>query len=417
MRGFARQNVVGLGNFWVDLVRATLWVLLPLSIALSLFLVSQGVPMNFNPYVTVATLQHHAQILPQGPVAVLESIKNLGTNGGGFFNTNGAHPYANPTGLSNFVGMLAIIVLPAGLTNTFGRLVGNRRQGWTLFWVMMIFFIAGLGIASYAEQQGNPHVTALGVDTNASDLQAGGNMEGKETRFGIHSSVLTAVTASNGATGSVNSMHDSYTPLGGMVTLVNMLLGEVVFGGLGTGIYSIVMVALIAVFMGGLMVGRTPEYLGKSVTPTQLKLVMLYTIIVPVFLMGLTAVAVVTDVGKAGLTANNGAHGFTEILYAYTSSAANNGENMASLNANSPFYNITLALMMMIGRFGLAIPALALAGSFAQQRTRPVSLGTLPTDSLLFAGLLIGSILIVGALSYFPILALGPIVEHLRLFQ
>jgi K+-transporting ATPase ATPase A chain len=414
IRGLAREQTRLLGNFWVDLVRAVLWVLLPVSTIGSLVLVWQGTPLNFGAYQAVPLLEATVdasgkpvatQLLPMGPVAALEFIKNLGTNGGGFFNANGAHPFANPTPLTNLITLLAIVVVPAALTHTFGRMVGRPRQGWLLFWVMLTLFVGGLLGCDWAEQRGTPWTAA----------HPGGNMEGKETRFGIGGSVLAAVVTSNGATGSYNAMHDSFTPLGGAVPLVNMLLGEIVFGGLGTGLYSMVLVALIAVFVAGLMVGRTPEYLGKQLTVVEMKLIGLYTVIGPIVVLGLTAVAVATEAGRAGLTTNTGAHGFTEILVAYTSSMANNGQNFAGLSANSPFYNVSTTIAMVAGRFGLAVPALALAGRFAQQGRKPLRDGVLPTDTPLFASLVIGAALVVGALSYFPALALGPIVEHLLL--
>jgi potassium-transporting ATPase potassium-binding subunit len=410
IRGFARHRTTGLGNFWVDVVRSTLWVLLPLSLIGSIILIWQGVPMNFNPYTHVTTLEGGTQLIAQGPVAALEFIKNLGTNGGGFFNVNGAHPYENPTPLTNMLEMLAIAVVPAALTNTFGRMVGSPRQGWVLFWVMAVLFVAGLLLCGWAEQSGNPVLTP-----HVSATQPLGNMEGKEMRFGVGGSVLTAVTTSNGATGSTNSMHDSYTPLGGMIPLVNMLLGEMIFGGLGTGIYSILMVALVGLFITGLMVGRTPEYLGKKIEPPEMKLLAIYTLMGPIGVLALTAIAVVTVSGLAGLATNTGAHGLTEIFYAYTSSMANNGQTFGGLSADSPFYNATTAIAMMMGRFGLAIPALALAGLFAQQIERPETPGKFRTDSVLFAVVIIGTALIVVALTYFPALALGPIVEHLRM--
>jgi potassium-transporting ATPase potassium-binding subunit len=416
IRGLARQRTAGLGNFWVDVVRPTLWVLLPITCVGTLLLVWQGVPLNFQAYVPIKTLTGGMQMLPQGPVAALEFIKNLGTNGGGFCNVNGAHPYANPTPFANLLGMLAIAVLPAALTNTFGRMVGQPRQGWLLFAVMVVLFSGGLILADAAEQGGNPLVAARGVDVTASANQPGGNLEGKEARFGIGGSILTAITTSNGATGSYNSMHDSYLPLGGMIPLVNMLLGEIVFGGLSSGLYSIIFIALISIFIGGLMVGRTPEYLGKHISVPEMKLIGLYTILMPLVVLVLTGLAVVSSGGLAGLTTNSGPHGFTGIFYAYTSSMANNGQNFAGVSANSPFYNVTLALAMMVGRFGPGIIALALAGRFAIDMRRPSSTGTLPTDSLLFAVLLGGTVLIVGGLSYFPALAMGPMVEHLTLF-
>jgi K+-transporting ATPase ATPase A chain len=443
IRGLARQQTRLLGNFWADVTRASLWVLLPLAVAGSLAYVWQGVPLNFAAYAKVALLQPveydepitdrdgkpvldakgqpttkrstlTEQTIALGPVAVLEPIKNLGTNGGGFFNVNGAHPFETPTPLANVLSMLAIAVLPASLTYTFGQMTGRPRQGWALFAVMLVLFVVGLLVCHIAEQRGQG-LTRQGVDHAASPLQAGGNTEGKEVRFGIGGSVLAAVTTSNGATGSYNSMHDSYTPVGGLVTVVNMLLGEVVFGGLGTGIYSLVLIVLVGLFAAGLMVGRTPEYLGKQITIPEMKLVAVYTILAPLTVLPLTALALVTDAGLAGLTTNKGAHGLSEILVAYTTSMANNGQNFAGLSANTPFYNVTTALAMMAGRFGLAVPALALAGLFAQQTRKPVTEGTVPSDTPLFAMLTIGTVLIVGALSYFPILALGPIVEHLGL--
>ena len=443
IRGLSRQHTNLLGNFWVDVTRATLWVLLPLAVLSAPVLVWQGVPMNFAPYAHVAIVQPVGydepvtgpdgkpvldekgqpktrrallteQIIPMGPVAALETIKNLGTNGGGFFNVNAAHPYENPTPLTNFLELLAIVVLPASLTYVFGRMTGRPAQGWVLFGVMIVLFAAGLLVCHMAEQRGHT-LAAQGVDHEASDLQAGGNMEGKEVRFGIGGSVLAAIATSNGATGSYNSMHDSYTPVGGLVTILNMLFGEVVFGGLGTGLYSLVLIALVGVFVAGLMIGRTPEYLGKQVTATEMKLIALYSIIAPLTILPLAAVALVTDAGLAGLTTNKGAHGLSEILVAYTTSMANNGLSFAGLSANTPFYNVTTAVAMMAGRFGLAIPALALAGRFARQGIKPVTAGTLPTDTPLFALLTVATILIVGALSYLPVLALGPLVEQLAM--
>ena len=408
IRGFARQHTETLGNFWVDLVRGLLWVLLPASVLVSLLLVWQGVPMNFSPYTVVHTLGGNVQTIAQGPVAALESIKNLGTNGGGFFNVNGAHPYENPTWFSNVIEMLSIAIIPAALTNTFGRMVGRPRQGWLLFWVMVFLFVVALGLGTWAEQSGNP---ALAPAVGASSP----NMEGKEVRFGTAGSILTAVTTSNGATGSTNSAHDSYTPLGGAVPLTDMFLGEMVFGGLGTGIYSILMVALLGLFITGLMIGRTPEYLGKRIEPPEMKLLAIYTLVGPLGILALTAIAVVSAPSLAGLTTNSGPHGLTEILYAYTSSFANNGQTFGGLSANSLFYNGTTAVAMLLGRFGLAIPALALSGLFARQTSRPMTPGKLRTDSLLFASVIIGTAIIVVALTYLPAMALGPVIEHLRL--
>lgn len=408
IRGLARQDTDSLGNFWVDLVRGLLWILLPLAVIGSLLLVWQGVPANFLAYTSAATLEGGSQIIAQGPVAVLEFIKNLGTNGGGFFNTNAAHPFENPTPLTNFLEMLAIVILPAALTNVVGRMVGKPKQGWVLLWTMVVLFAARLFFSNWFEQSKNSLI-ANGDAVN----QSAGNMEGKETRFGVGGSVLGAITTSNGATGSYNSMHDSFTPMGGGNPLINMLLGEIIFGGLGTGFYSIAMVALVALFIAGLMIGRTPEYLGKRIGITEIKLIMLYTLAAPLVILTLTALALVTSGGLAGLTTNDRAHGFTEILYAYTSAFANNGQNFAGLSANSIFYNITTAIAMIVGRFGLAILALALAGQFAAQGRRPVTLGTSPTDGWEFGILLAATALIVGGLSFFPALALGAILEHL----
>ena len=409
IRGFKREKSETLGNFYVDLTRGLLWILLPLSFVGSLLLVWQGVSVNFQAYTNAATLEGATQTIAQGPVAVLELIKNLGTNGGGFFNTNAAHPYENPTPLTNFLEMLAIVILPAAFTYTFGKMINRQRQGWLLFWVMFALFVGGIFFAHWSEQRGNPLIAETINQTSVP------NMEGKETRFGIGGSILSAVTTSNGATGSYNSMHDSFTPIGGLVPLVNMLLGEIVFGGLGTGLYSIIFTALTALFIGGLMIGRKPEYLGKEIGVAEIQLIVIYTLAAPLTVLVLTALAVSTTSGLAGLTTNDGAHGFTEIIYAYASSFANNGQNFAGLSANSPFYNLTTSIAMLIGRFGLAIPALALAGSFARQGRRVVTVGTLPTDSFAFGIFLAATAIIVGVLSYFPALALGPILEHLSL--
>src|SRR6202142_3148874 len=411
IRGFARQLSDTLGNFWVDLVRALLWVLLPGALVGALLLVWQGVPMNFHHYAVATTLEGARQVIPQGPVAALEIIKNLGTNGGGFFNANGAHPYENPTPLTNFLEMLAIVLLPAAFTNTFGRMVGQPRQGWLLYRVMLLLFVCGLVFVHHFEQRGFMHIG--NVDSRHSRLQTGGNMEGKEARFGIGSSTLTAVVTSNTATGSNNSMDDSYTSLGGMVLLVNMLLGEIVFGGLGTGLYSMVMAAAIAVFLAGLMVGRTPEYLGKKIGPAENKMIILYALAAPLVVLPLTAIAVSTRMGLSGLTVNGRPHGFTAILFAYTSCFANNGQSFAGLSANTPFYNLTTALAVMVGRFGLAIPALALADLFCRQTRTPSSSGTLPTHSFSFGVLLTTCLITIVALSYLPSLALGPVLERL----
>lgn len=416
IRGLARHDSGGLGNFWVDFTRALLWVLLPVSIVGTIFLVWQGVPLNFNAYTIARTVTGDTQLIAQGPVAALEVIKNLGTNGGGFFNVNGAHPFETPTPLVNLFHMLAIAVLPAALTHTFGRMVGNVRQGWPLYWVMFVLFALGIFLAAWAEQEGNPALTDLGVnqDVAIAGVEApGGNMEGKEIRFGIGGTVLAAITTSNGATGSYNAMHDSFTPLGVAVPLINMLLGEIVFGGLGTGIFSMMLVVLLGVFLAGLMVGRTPEFLGKTVGPWEMRLIVLASVLSPIVILSFTGIAVVASGGLAGLVTNDGAHGLTEIFYAYATSFANNGQNMAGLAANTPFYNLTTLAVMLIGRFGLGFLALALAGSFAAARRRTVSEGSLPTDRGLFGGVMIGVAVIVGALSYFPVVALGPIAEFL----
>jgi K+-transporting ATPase ATPase A chain len=409
IRGLAREKSSTLGNFWVDLTRSLLWVLLPASVLVSVALVWQGVPMNWRPYTLASGLEHGAQVIAQGPVAALESIKNLGTNGGAFFNANGAHPFENPTPLANLVEMLAIAVLPAALTNTFGRMVRQRRQGWLLFGVMLSLLLLGFWVCGRAESAGNPLLPNL--------RQHAANMEGKEVRFGAGGSALAAVVTSNMATGSTNSAHDSFTPVGGMVPLVNMLLGEVIFGGLGTGIYSIVLIALIAVFLSGLMIGRTPEYLGKKVSATEQKLIMLYTLAAHTFVLAFTAVAVVMRAGLAALTTNTGAHGLAEILYAYASCVANNGQTFGGLSANSFFYNLTTSVAMLVGRFALAIPALALAGRFAAQGRAPAHAGTLRTDTLTFGAVLAVSICLVGGLCYFPALSLGPLLERALLLH
>ena len=406
IRGFARQRSATIGNFWFDLVRATLWVLLPLSLIGSFILVWQGVPLNLAPYVEAHTLEGQLQSIAQGPVAALEFIKNLGTNGGGFFNANGAHPYANPTPLTNFLGLLAIAVLPAALTFTFGVWTNRRRSGWVLLGVMVAIFTLGLALCDFAEKS---------VPSNLKDLNvSGGNMEGKELRFGVGGSVLATLVTSNGATGSYNSMIDSYKPVGVVVPLMNMLLGEVVFGGLGTGLQSMLMLALVGVLLGGLMVGRTPEYLGKAITPPEAKLLALYALLTPFVVLTLSSWALSTEMGRAGLVTNSGPHALSEVVFAYASNMANNGMTMAGLNANSVFYNITTVLAMSAGRFGLVALALALAGRFAAQGRRPLSLGSLPSDTMTFGVLVLGTVLLVGALSFLPALALGPLVEFLQ---
>jgi potassium-transporting ATPase potassium-binding subunit len=406
IRGIARERSATIGNFWVDLVRSMLWVLLPLSLIGSLILMWQGVPLNMAPYTLVHTLEGRTQMIAQGPVAALEFIKNLGTNGGGFFNANGAHPFANPTPLTNFLGMLAIAVLPASLMITLGRMTRRPRAGWVLLAVMVALFVAGLAVCDQAEMAAPPQLAGLHI--------IGPNMEGKEVRFGAGGSVLTALVTSNGATGSYNSMQDSFQPLGVLSPLVSMLLGELVFGGLGTGVYSMVMAALVGVFLGGLMVGRSPEYLGKKLGPAETRWIALYTLLTPIVVLLLTGVAVVSKAGLAGLETNGGPRGFTEILFAYASSMASNGLTMAGLNVNSGFYNFTTVIAMLAGRFGLAALALALAGRFAAQRRLPTTLGTLPSDTATFGVLVFGTILLIGALCFLPALALGPIAEFFR---
>jgi K+-transporting ATPase ATPase A chain len=415
IRGFTRERSDGLGNFWGDVIRAMLWVLLPGALVGAVVLVWQGVPMNFSAYTVATTLEHQAQVIAQGPVAALEIIKNLGTNGGGFFNANGAHPFANPTPLTNFLGMLAIVLVPAALTNTFGRMAGQPRQGWMLYAAMVVLFVAGVGVVHWSETNEGAH-RRLG-STAQGPMVAGGNMEGKEVRFGVGGSTLTAVVTSNTATGSYNAMADSFTALGGGVLLLNLLLGEIVFGGLGTGISSLVMAALVVVFVAGLMVGRTPEYLGKRIGPRETKLIMFYALIMPATVTLLAGVAVSTAAGLSSLTANHGPHGLTTILVAYASSFANNGLSFAGLNANTIFYNGTTAVAMILGRYLLTIPALLLAGQVAAQRRTQSTAGTLPTDSFLFLAMLVGMVLIFAGLSYLPALTLGPIAEHVLRFS
>jgi potassium-transporting ATPase potassium-binding subunit len=406
IRGFARERSATIGNFWVDVVRALLWVLLPLSILGTLVLVWQGVPLNVNPYALAHTLEGREQVIAQGPVAALELIKNLGTNGGGFFNANGAHPYENPTPLTNFLALLAIAVLPASFPITFGKMVGRPRAGWALLAVMVVLFVAGLAVCDFAETSLPPQLGGLGL--------TGGNLEGKEIRFGVGGSVLAAVVTSNGATGSYNAMHDSFRPIGVLVPLINMLVGEVTFGGLGTGLYSMVMVALVGIFMGGLMIGRTPEYLGKTIKAPEAKLIAWYTLLTPLVVSVLTAWAVATDAGRAGLVTNGGSRGFTEVLFAYASCMANNGQTMAGLNANSPFFNLTTVVAMAAGRFALAALALALAGRFAAQVRKPETIGSMPCDTPTFGVLVLGSVVLLGALCFLPALVLGPVAEYLH---
>jgi K+-transporting ATPase ATPase A chain len=445
VRGLARHSAKGIGNAWADLLRATLWVLLPISFVIALVLVQQGMPQNFDGPREVQTLEAvryqvprqgpdgqplndvngkpvmedritDRQTLPMGPVASQVAIKMLGTNGGGFFNANAAHPYENPTPLTNFVQMLAIFAIGGALCFTFGRMIGDRRQGWTVFVAMAAMFLVGAVAAISFEQQGNPRFAPSGVDQTASALQPGGNMEGKEARFGVAESALFATITTDASCGAVNSMHDSYTPLGGMVPLVDMQLGEVIFGGVGTGLYGMLVFALLAVFIAGLMVGRTPEYLGKKIEAYEMKMISIAILVTPLVVLLGTAVAVLADAGRAGV-ANPAAHGFSEILYAFTSAGNNNGSAFAGLSANTPFYNIALAAAMWFGRFGVIVPVLALAGSLAAKTRIATTAGTMPTHGLLFVVLLVGTVLLVGLLNYVPALALGPVVEHLRLWS
>jgi K+-transporting ATPase ATPase A chain len=411
IRGFARRSAQTVGNFWVDMTRCVLYILLPLSIIGALVLVWQGVPQNLAPYVDVTTLEGGKQVLAQGPVASQEIIKELGTNGGGFFNANSAHPYENPTPLTNLIEMVAIFAIGVGLTNVFGRMIGNERQGWAILAAMALLFFAGVATAYWAEAAGNPQIATLGVDATPSAMQAGGNMEGKEVRFGIANSVLWATITTDTSCGAVNSMHDSYMPLGGMVPLINMMLGEVIVGGVGSGLYGILLFAIITLFVAGLMVGRTPEYLGKKLEAKEVKMTMLAILCMPLALLVLTAIAVVVEPGLAGIS-NSGPHGFTEVLYAYTEGVNNNGSAFAGLSSNTPFYNTTIGIAMLVGRFFVIIPMLAIAGSLAAKKIAPPSAGTFPTDSGLFVGLLVGVIVIVGGLTYFPAVALGPVVEQ-----
>ncbi|MES0008601.1 potassium-transporting ATPase subunit KdpA [Mesorhizobium sp. M0062] len=404
IRGFARASAKSIGNFWVDMTRCTLYILLPLSIVLTLVYVWLGMPQTLGPYVDATTLEGAKQTLALGPVASQVAIKMLGTDGGGFFNANAAHPFENPDAISNMIQMVTIFALGAALTNVFGRMVGNQRQGWAILATMGVLFIAGVVICYWAEAAGNPLVHALGVD--------GANMEGKESRFGIAASALFAVITTAASCGAVNAMHDSFTALGGLIPMLNMQLGEVIVGGVGAGFYGIVMFIVITVFVAGLMVGRTPEYLGKKIEAKEVKMAMLAILALPLVMLVFTAIAVVLPSAVASM-ANGGPHGFSEVLYAYTSAAANNGSAFGGLSGNTPWYNITLGISMWVGRFFVIIPALAIAGSLATKKTVPASAGTFPTDGPLFVGLLVGVILIVVGLTFFPALAIGPIVEHL----
>ena len=406
IRGFARSQTKTIGNFWVDVTRTTLYVLLPFCIIYTLFLVSQGIPQTLGGSVEATTLEGAKQTIAVGPVASQVAIKMLGTNGGGFFNANASHPFENPNALSNFIQMLSIFLIGAALTNVFGRMVGNEKQGWAILGVMGVLFVAGVGITYWAEANGTAGLQALGL--------TGGNMEGKEVRFGIVASSLFAVITTAASCGAVNAMHDSFTALGGMIPLINMQLGEIIIGGVGAGLYGMLLFVVLAIFVAGLMVGRTPEYVGKKIEAREVKMAMLAILVLPLMYLGWTAVAVVLPSAVASM-ANAGPHGFTEVLYAFTSATGNNGSAFAGLTGNTLFYNLTLASSMFVGRFFMIVPAMALAGSLAAKKLVPPSAGTLPTTGGLFIGLVIGVILIIGGLTFFPALALGPIVEHLAM--
>jgi K+-transporting ATPase ATPase A chain len=406
IRGFSRSSMRTIGNFWVDVTRCTLYVLLPICVVYTLFLVWQGIPQTLGAYVDATTLEGAKQTIAVGPVASQVAIKMLGTNGGGFFNANAAHPFENPTALSNFVQMISIFALGAALTNVFGRMVGNQRQGWAILAVMGMLFIAGVAVTYWAEADGTTALHALGL--------TGGNMEGKEVRFGIVASSLFAVITTAASCGAVNAMHDSFTALGGMIPLINMQLGEIIIGGVGAGLYGMLLFVVLAIFVAGLMVGRTPEYVGKKIEAREVKMAMLAILVLPLMYLGWTAVAVVLPSAVASM-ANAGPHGFTEVLYAFTSATGNNGSAFGGLTGNTLFYNLTLASSMFVGRFFMIVPAMALAGSLAGKKSIPPSAGTLPTTGGLFVGLVVGVVLIIGGLTFFPALALGPIVEHLAM--
>ena len=414
IRGFAARSSGVIGNFWIDVTRITLWLLLPLSLLLSIAFVGQGVVQNLDGYKEVATLEAGVQHLAVGPVASQEAVKMLGTNGGGFFNANSAHPFENPTAVSNFLQMVAIFLIPAGLCFAFGRGVGDMRQGWALLGAMTVMFVLAVVAVTPAEQAGNPLLASLQIDQSASAFQSGGNMEGKETRFGIVASSLFAVVTTAASCGAVIAMHDSFTPLGGMVPLVLMQLGEVVFGGVGSGLYGMLVFAVLAVFIAGLMIGRTPEYLGKKVEAHEMKLIALSILVTPIVVLVGSAVAVAADAGQAGI-GNPAAQGFSEIVYAFSSAGNNNGSAFAGLSANTPFYNTVLGIAMWAGRFGVILPVLAFAGALSSKKRLPPTAGTMPTHGPLFVALLVSTVLLVGLLNYVPALALGPVVEHLML--
>ncbi|MBS9721955.1 potassium-transporting ATPase subunit KdpA [Tianweitania sp. BSSL-BM11] len=404
IRAFSRKSMQTLGNFWVDLTRTVLYILLPICVIGTIVLVWQGVPQNLNAYTTATTLEGAQQVIAQGPVASQMMIKHLGTNGGGFFNVNAAHPFENPSAITNLIHMIAIFSIGGALTNVFGRMVGNERQGWAIFAAMGVLFIAGVAVCYWAEAAGNPIVQALGLE--------GGNLEGKEARFGIALSALFAVITTAASCGAVIAMHDSFTALGSMIPMINMMLGEIVIGGVGAGLYGMLLFVVVSIFVAGLMVGRTPEYIGKKIEAKEVKMAMLALLILPLVMLGFTAIAVVLETGVSSM-ANPGPRGFSEVLYAYVSAAANNGSALGGLSANTPWYNITLGLAMLIGRFAMIVPVMAMAGSLVAKKAVPASSGTFPTTGPLFVGLLVGVVLIFGGLEFFPALAVGPIVEHL----
>ena len=427
IRGFARHTAKTIGNFWVDVTRWTLYILLPVCVLTTLFFVSQGCIQNFKPYQTIQTLEGSSQTIAQGPLASQLSIKMLGTNGGGFFNANSAHPYENPNALSNMIQMIMLLCVGAAFTYMFGKMVRDTRQGWALFGAMSVMFIVGVFVCYWAEQRGNPIVASAGLERTYTGSQPGGNMEGKEVRFGIAQSALFATVTTDASCGAVNGMHDSFTPLGGLVPLFNIQTDEVIFGGVGAGLYSMLIYAVIAVFIGGLMVGRTPEYVGKKIEQKEVKMAIIAVIATSFVILGFTAVSSIVPLAKNGYwnspgpaaanISNNGAHGFSEILYAYSSGAGNNGSAFGGLSANTPWYNLTMGVDMLVGRFFFIIPALAIAGSLAAKKLVPVTSGTLPTNGSLFVILLVGTVIIVGALTYFPALSLGPIVEHFQMLN
>jgi K+-transporting ATPase ATPase A chain len=440
IRGFFRKSVDGIGNFWADAVRGTLYVLLPIALIGAVVFVALGVPQNFDPYTIATTLEGARQTIAQGPVASQEIIKQLGTNGGGFFNVNSAHPFENPSALSSFFTIVLIWSIPAAITYTFGKMVGNTKQGWAIFGAMSALALAGMIVCTAAEQAGTPHLEGAHIQTAATALQPGGNMEGKEVRFGIAASALFATVTTGASCGAVNAMHDSFTPLGGLVPLFNMLAGEVVFGGVGAGLYGMLMYAVLAVFIAGLMVGRTPEYLGKKIEKFEVQMAMLALLVLAASVLGLTALSSVIELPKDGALAalntwpgsayeasdsvygpatgnlnNTGPHGFSEIFYTYASATGNNGSAFAGITANTPWYNTTIGLAMLIGRFMMIIPLLAMAGALAKKKLVPATSGTFPTDTATFATLLVGIVITIGALTYFPGLALGPVVEHFKM--